>query len=130
MQTVEGKHPHIIAYGSRTLIYMLSLVIVTHMEAFAVVWALKHFRDIIYKYPVTVYTDHSAVLQLLKEKNLSGRLARWFLTIEEFNPIIKYLPDKANVADALSRNVPVVMVQEISKSRFLVVISYACLRIW
>ncbi len=29
---------------------------VTHLEALAVVWALKHFRDIIVGYPITVYT--------------------------------------------------------------------------
>ena len=52
MQSVEGKHPHVIAYASRILSDIKSQYLVTHLEAFAVVWALKHFKDIIYGYPL------------------------------------------------------------------------------
>ncbi len=75
-------------------------------EALAVVWALKHFKDIIFGYKVHVLADHGPVTELFKGKNLSGKLARWQLVIQDFNPIFQYLPGRLNTAaDALSRNI-------------------------
>ncbi len=71
MQASESQQPHVILYASRVLNSAESKYSVTRLEALAVVWALKHFRDIIYGYPITVYTDHSAVTQLFSGKNLS-----------------------------------------------------------
>ncbi len=113
MQTKESKRPYVISYASRVLTAAESKYSVTHLEALAVVWALEHFRNIIFGYHITVYTDHTAVTQLFHGKNLVGRLARWYLTIQQFEPTFKYLPGKANtVADALSCNIPVAAVNE------------------
>ncbi len=82
-QDARGKH-RVVAYASRTLSQAESNYSVTQ-ETLAVVWALKHFRNIIRGYPITVFTQHAAVTELFKGKNLIGRLARWYLTIQEFN---------------------------------------------
>ncbi len=44
----EDKRPHAIAYASRMLTSAESKRSATHLEALAVVWALQHFRDIIF----------------------------------------------------------------------------------
>ncbi len=74
------------------------------MEMLAVVRCLRHFRNIVYEYDITLYTDHTAVTHLLKGKDLSRRLA------------IEYLSGRANnVADALSRNAVVAAVTNVQK---------------
>lgn len=76
MQQGEPRRPHVITFAGRTLSIAVSHHFITHMEMLAVLWSLRPFRDIIYGYDITVYTDHTAVTHLLKGKNLSGRLAR------------------------------------------------------
>ncbi len=77
-----------------------------HKETLAVVWSLCHFKDLIYGYPLHVKTDHAAIVELFISKHLTGKLARWSLIIQDFNPYFSYLPGKANVVvDALSRHI-------------------------
>ncbi len=94
-QDDRGKN-RVIAYASRTLNSAECNYSVTDTETLEVVWALKHYREVIFGYPVTVFTDHTAVTELFrsKERNLSGRLARWYLTIQEFHPTLSTCRDE------------------------------------
>lgn len=50
-----------------------------------------------------VQTDHQPLVEFFKGKSLHGKLARWHLSIIEFNPTIRNIKGKENVvADALS----------------------------
>ncbi len=86
MQPDARSKIYAIAYASRTLNQAEVKYSVTHKETLAIVWALKHFRDIILGYLITVFTDHAPVTELFKGRNLTGRPARWYLTIQEFGP--------------------------------------------
>ncbi len=53
-----------------------------------------------------MWTDHTAIQNLFKHKNLRGRLARWFVTLQNYEINLQYIPGKKNTAaDALSRNI-------------------------
>ncbi len=52
-----------------------------------------------------MYAAHAAATELFEGKNLTGNLARWYLSIQEFSPKFKYRQGHPNVvADVLSRN--------------------------
>ena len=66
---------------------------------------MKHFRHYLYGHKCEVFTDHEALKSLLNTPHPSGKLARWGLTLQEFDITIRYRPGKANAsADALSRS--------------------------
>ena len=93
-----------IAFASKVLSDTERRYSVTEREALGVTWALRKFRDICFGYKVTVFTDHQPVTNLFRNRNLTGKLARWFLQVQEFEPEIKYIPGPRNtIADALSR---------------------------
>ncbi len=82
MQTDGAGKQHVMAFASRALTAAKKNNSVTHLEILAVVWALQHFRNIIMRYKITVYTDYSPITEIFKGRNLNGRLPRWYLTIQ------------------------------------------------
>ncbi len=105
MQKRNGNS-HRIVYASRLCTAAGKNYSITEGETLAVIYCLEHFRDIILGYKIRVWIDHTAIQNLFKHKNLRGRLARWFVTLQNYEVNFEYIPEKKNTAaDALSRNI-------------------------
>ncbi|KAF2966539.1 hypothetical protein GQX73_g7005 [Xylaria multiplex] len=109
---LEDKHlgmMNVIMYISHRLSDAETRYPVTEKEALAVLRALAETRWMILpsKYPIIIYTDHEALLVLLRAgKELKGRLARWVTQFSEYDVLIKHRPGKSKligIADGLSR---------------------------
>jgi hypothetical protein len=75
------------------------------MEAYAIVWALKRWREYLLGQHFVIQTDNRALTWLFKSKELDGKIARWVMAIMEFDFDIEHRPGKDNtIADALSRS--------------------------
>jgi len=77
---------------------------VTELECFAVIKCINKFRVYIEGQDFCVITDHASLHWLMRQKDLSGRLAKWFFRLKGFSFKIKRLLGSENVvADALLR---------------------------
>jgi hypothetical protein len=73
-------------------------------EALAVIYSYKKFRHYLLGYKVIFYTDHYSLKYLVNEPDLSGRIVRWILLLQEFNYEVVVKSGKSNSnADYLSR---------------------------
>jgi len=74
-------------------------------EAYAVIWALNRFRDIIYGSHVSIYCDHNPLQYIRECAPKSAKLLRWSLALQEFDIEFHYKKGPHNVvADWLSRH--------------------------
>jgi hypothetical protein len=76
-------------------------------ELYAIVYAFDRYRHFLQgKHCVEVTTDHRNLAKFLTTTKLTGRLARWWEQLANYNFLIQYRPGEENtVADALSRYV-------------------------
>lgn len=99
----EKEHP--IAYASRLLKACEKNYTVTELECLALVFAVKRFKAFIWGMQVRIVTDHHALCWLLKKRDLTGRLARWSLALQDLELEIVHKSGKHHQdADALSRS--------------------------
>ncbi|CAF1558976.1 unnamed protein product, partial [Didymodactylos carnosus] len=102
--TEYEQRKYLIADASRTLTPAERKYGATEKEARAIVWAIKHFRPYIEGVHVTVRSNCKALQWLKNSKDSTGRLARWALKLDAFDPTIEHRSGKTNEnADGLSR---------------------------
>jgi hypothetical protein len=100
---------HPVYYASRHLTSAERNYSVHEREALAVVTFVKKFRCYLLGSTFLVYTDNVAITYLLKQREPTGRIARWICTLSEYNFEVRHRSGKSNiVADFLSRPFPLV----------------------
>lgn len=97
-----GEHP--IEFFSKKLNNAQKNYSTTEKECLAVVLAIAKFRQYIELMDFTVITDHSSLQWLMRQQDLSGRLARWSLKLQGYKFSIEHRKGTQNVVpDMLSR---------------------------
>ena len=89
-----GEKP--IYFASRQMSAAEKNYTTTEREALAVVYACKKFRHYLLGYKTIFHTDHDSLKYLVNKPDLSGRIARWILLLQEFNYEVMVKPGKAN----------------------------------
>ena len=91
----------------------------THdLELAGVVFTLKIWRHYLYGEKCRIYTDQKSLKYLLTHKELNFRQRRWLELFKDYDCIIDYHPENANVvADSLSRKIVAMMSLQHSKCR-------------
>ena len=87
---------HPIYFASRQLIAAEKNYTTTEREALAMIFAVQKFRHYLLGYPFVFYVDHDAFKYLINKPDLSGRLARWVLLLQEFDFTIVIRPGKSH----------------------------------
>jgi len=73
-------------------------------EAYAVIWALNKYRDLIFGNKVTVYCERNPLQYIRECAAKSAKLLRWSLALQVFDLNFVYKKGSSNVvADWLSR---------------------------
>jgi len=75
-------------------------------EAYAVVFALRIFRNFVFGSKITIFSDHNRMLYLRECAPKSAKLTRWAVGLQEFqfDIICSYRPGSKNqAADCLAR---------------------------
>ena len=100
----DDQNEHPIAFASKKLSSTQCAWATIEREAYAVIWGLQKYRDLIFGTHVTVFVDHNPLTYLTDTAPKSAKLTRWLLALQEFTVTLTYKKGVQNkVADFLSR---------------------------
>ena len=103
-QIFDDNLERAIAYNGRNLTPAEQNYSTTERECLALVEGIRKLQPYLHGRKFTVHSDHNCLQFLMNASNLSGRLARWSLMLQQFNFDVIYRPGKSHGnADGLSR---------------------------
>ena len=104
MQLSEPNWYRPVYYASRKLSIAERNYSTTEREALGMIYSINKFRHYLLGKKFTFHVDHSALLYLVSKQELTGKLARWTLLLQEFEFDILHRPGVQHaIADYLSR---------------------------
>ena len=104
---IQDGEEHVVAYYSRQLSKQERNYSTMEREALAVVAAVKEFYPYLYGREFQLVTDHNPLVTLTNLKDVTGRLARWIMYLQQFNYSFIHRSGKSHAnADSLSRSSP------------------------
>ena len=83
--TGENGKDQPVVYASKQLRPAEKKNSITEREYLAMVFLVKKFRHYLVCNPVVFFVNHMAIKYLVNKAELSGKLARWILLLEEFD---------------------------------------------
>ena len=102
-QIGEDGEEHVIHYLSQQLSRTQRRWAVIEKEAWALVTALRKFRQYLLGAKFMVYTDHKPLKSLFTAEMKNARIQRWGILISEYNCDIQYREGRRMKADFVSR---------------------------
>ena len=103
-QKSEDQKEHVVGYQSYTFTKAEPNYSTSEKEMLAVLKGVHYFRSYLEGQRFTLFTDHSALKELLKTKEPKGRFARWIQKLSEMDFVVEHKPGKSIAhADAMSR---------------------------
>ena len=103
-QKDDKGHDHPTYFASRQLVQAERNYTVTEREALGMIFLVQKFRHYLLGYKFVFHVDHDALKCMINKLQLSGRIVRWVLLLQEFNFTIQVRLGKSHAnADHLSR---------------------------
>lgn len=103
-QRGNDNKERVVAYASRSLNKHELNYAPTAIECAAVVWAVQHFHLYLSSQTFDVYTDHQALLGLMKKPQHKKRMFNnWIAELQQYKFKLHYRPGHQNRADCISR---------------------------